>query len=86
VTAAQFLKGPVPDALTIWDSPALMHRALAVLETEQETTPARLADTVGVTRKQASETLRYLVWHGCAERVSVGSREAPGSSVYRPAP
>jgi predicted ArsR family transcriptional regulator len=78
--------GPIPDEVTIWDSPSMMHRALAVLETEQETTPAYLADRLGVKRQQASDTLRYLVWHGCAERVRVGTQKAPGSSVYRPAP
>ena len=84
--APQCATGQIPDDLTIWDSPVLMHRALAVLETEQETTPRTLADRVGVKLQQASDTLRYLVWHGCAERVSVGTQKVPGSSVYRPAP
>lgn len=84
--ALQAVNGPVPDAVTIWDSPVLMHRAMAVLETEPTITPRDLSSRVGVRLQQASDTLRYLVHHGCAVRVSQGTKDAPGSSVYQAAP
>lgn len=84
--APQCANGQLPDALTIWDSPALMHQAMAVLEREQETTPRTLAVRIGVRLQQASDTLRYLVYAGCAERVRPAVPGVAGSSAYRPAP